>query len=374
MENLEMINSLEETYKGKRVLITGHTGFKGGWLSLWLQLMGAKVFGYSLEAVHDSVYHSFKLKEKLENEQIDDIRNYEKVRNFIVSVQPEIIFHMAAQPLVLDSFTDPITTYDTNVMGTVNLLESCKKLKKQCTVIIVTTDKVYKNKEWEYSYRESDELGGKDPYSASKSCCELVVNSYISSFFNNGAKWNNIKVCTVRAGNVIGGGDWSANRVLPDCIRSISEQKEIVIRNPNAVRPWQHVLEPLYGYLIAAMKIYNSVLKDDYYLENSYSYNFGPSQKDNKRVKDLVEEVLKNWDGKYVISTNKQVNLEAERLTLAIDKSINELKWMPVLSFEETVAKTVEWYKASFDLNVDIEDFTIGQILSFCSKLRSLSA
>lgn len=341
---------------GKNVLITGHTGFKGSWLTLWLTSLGANVFGYSLSPESDmSLFNNLKFNENLIS-TFNDIRNSECLDNFVQQSKPDIIFHMAAQPLVSESYINPVYTYQTNVFGTINLLEAVKKINKNCTIIVVTTDKVYENQEIEYAYKETDKLGGLDPYSSSKASCELIVNSWRNSFFK---KINNIKIATARAGNVIGGGDWSKNRIIPDLIRSLQDKKTLILRNPHSTRPWQHVLEPLSGYLILAEKIH---LCEDIIYQNSF--NFGPNEKSNKSVVELIEECFIHWKGHYLINENGNKFYESNLLQVSIEKSKVLLNWEPKWNFQECIKNTIEWYQ-SFYNSENITNVTLEQIKMF---------
>ena len=332
----------KEFWKGKNVLVTGHTGFKGSWLCLWLLKMGAKVSGISLDPESSkNHFDSLNIKREI-NHIICDIRNRENLKSHLKQINPEIIFHLAAQPLVLTSYEEPVETWEVNVLGTINLLDSIRTNKNECIAILITTDKVYQNKEWIHGYRENDRLGGYDPYSSSKAAAELAIKSWRSSFFNLEDKnpGNNFfAFSSARAGNVIGGGDWSKNRIIPDLVNALHEKKEIIIRNPSSTRPWQHVIEPLSGYLRLAEKLYENPTK------YSTSYNFGPHINSNKTVQNLVEESLKEWPGKFKFSQEKKVRHEAKMLNLVIEKAIKELEWEPFWDFGKTINKTISWYK-----------------------------
>ena len=330
-------------WNGKKVLITGHTGFKGSWLALWLLQMKAKVYGLSLPPESSkNLFDSLKIKEDLVH-IICDIRDKEKLDKYIKDIKPEIVFHLAAQPLVVRSYQEPINTWEVNVIGTLNILNSLTKYCKESIGIFITTDKVYQNKEWVYGYRENDRLGGYDPYSSSKAATELAISSWRSSFCNlDNNQTSNFSFASARAGNVIGGGDWSENRIIPDVINSLEKNKTIIVRNPYSTRPWQHVLEPLSGYLSLAEKLINE--KQKY----STSYNFGPYINSNRTVKELVEECLKSWDGEYKNANNFKELHEAGMLNLVIEKAIKELNWEPKWDFKKTIKKTMSWYKKVF--------------------------
>lgn len=328
---------MSKFYKNKRVLITGDTGFKGSWLALWLNSLGAKVYGYSLPVENENAH--FKII-CLENDidHIDgDLLDYKKLDQTFQNIQPEIVFHLAAQALVRLSYDEPKLTFDTNVAGSVNILEVIRKTNSVKSLIYVTSDKCYKNKEWLWGYRENDELGGHDPYSASKAAAEILFSSYSNSFFSKNA---NIGIASVRAGNVIGGGDWALDRIVPDCIRSIMEGKDIEIRNPLATRPWQHVLEPISGYMLLAQRLYEDPAKF------SGSWNFGPSIESIKTVKVLTEktiEILEN--GSVTVGVADKNKHEAGLLHLNCDKANHKLGWKAIWNFEETVKITIDWYK-----------------------------
>jgi len=333
------MNLLQDFYKGKKVLITGHTGFKGSWLTIWLKQLGAEVTGVALDPKTDrDLFLMAQLSEKITDYR-QDIRNLERVQDIFQKEKPEIVFHLAAQALVLTGYENPVATFETNILGTVNILEVCRHTQSVQQVVIVTTDKVYENKEQLTGYKESDNLGGHDPYSASKAAVEIVTQSYNYSFIQS--------VATARAGNVIGGGDWSINRIVPDCIRSLEKNETIILRNPEAIRPWQHVLEPLSGYLLLAMKMAGDSEK------YSGSWNFGPDETDTVKVKVLVEEILKFW-GKGSWEGNPDIYKphEAGILRLDINKSKNLLCWKPILNTGKAVEMTVDWYKkySSYDV------------------------
>jgi CDP-glucose 4,6-dehydratase len=327
-------------YKNKKVFLTGHTGFKGSWMLVLLQILGAKVKGYSLKAPEKSLFND--IKENLECESvIADIRDKTRLLEEVQSFQPDIIIHMAAQPLVLDSYKNPVYTYEVNAIGTANLLEATKSVVGKCVVINITTDKVYENKEWIYSYRENDALGGYDPYSASKACSEIITASYRSSFFNPDNYNNHQKaIATARAGNVIGGGDWAENRIIPDIIRAVTNDEKLLLRNPTAVRPWQHVLEALYGYLLLAINLDSNpgIFSD--------AFNFGPLYDESVTVEHLVKKAIHTWKkGDYYIEPQSIKLHEAKLLRLDCSKAVNLLKWTPQWSAEDAIQKTINWYK-----------------------------
>jgi CDP-glucose 4,6-dehydratase len=358
MENLVMQPQFLSYYKGKKVFITGHTGFKGAWLMACLHIAGAKIKGYALTPEYENGLFSLLAPLRIGESVIADIRDKEHLQKEIISFQPDFIFHLAAQPLVRRSYEIPAETFEVNVIGTANLLEAVNKLAAKCTVVVITTDKVYENKEQDILYNENDPLGGYDPYSASKACTEIVVSSFRNSFFNT-AKYNqhHKAITSARAGNVIGGGDWSSDRIIPDIVRSLQQQESIDVRNPNAVRPWQHVLEPLSGYLQLAEMLDNDPLKF------SKPYNFGPLPDDHLTVKQLVETAIESWgDGNWTDSSNPAQPHEAGLLKLDISRAMNELKWFPKLSAKDAISWTINWYKQNRDKQTD---FTFKQIKDY---------
>ena len=326
-------------WSGRRVLLTGHTGFKGSWLALWLISLGADVSGLSLEPDPDqTLFKELELTNKLDH-RVGDIRDLDVVRQTVSEVQPEVVFHLAAQPLVRLSYLDPLQTWSTNVMGSVNLMESLRSIDHTCSVVMVTTDKVYKNNEWIYGYRENDPLGGHDPYSSSKAAAEIAISSWRESFCGNALHQNpHLRIASARAGNVIGGGDWSLDRIVPDTIRALEKGAAICIRNPDSTRPWQHVLEPLGGYLRLAEVLSVSS-------EYASSFNFGPNLNSNRSVKDLVEEMLIYWPGQWEDASDDSKLHEAGLLNLVVDRAYQSLGWQPVWDFSLTVSKTVNWYR-----------------------------
>lgn len=334
-----------KAFSGKRVFITGHTGFKGSWLSYWLQSLGAVVKGFSLSPITDqNLFTLLELSTSIES-VIGNINDYSSLSNELISFQPDFIFHLAAQPLVRKSYKDPLDTFHTNVIGTANILQALNYLHKPCTCICITTDKVYENKEWIYPYRENDRLGGYDPYSASKACSEMVISSFSNSYFNIKTYNEHTKaIASARAGNVIGGGDWSEDRLLPDIVKSLSAKKGIIIRNPSAVRPWQHVMEPLRGYMHLALSLQKDVHK------YTGGWNFGPHTEDNFSVLELSEMAINIWgEGNLNIAQDANAPHEAHLLRLDISKAAGELKWFPKMRAEEAIQRTINWYKAFYD-------------------------
>jgi CDP-glucose 4,6-dehydratase len=327
-------------WRGKKVWVTGHTGFKGSWLSLWLLQLGAEVKGMSLEPnTNPALFNQLNLFAHLCH-QVGDVRDRDIVRQSIDQWQPDIIFHLAAQPLVRRSYLEPAETWNTNVMGTINVLESLKQLTHPCAVVVITTDKCYENREWLYGYRETDPLGGHDPYSSSKAAAELAIASWRSSFFSG--EEVPIGIASARAGNVIGGGDWAEDRIVPDAMRSLLTQKAIPVRNPRSTRPWQHVLEPLGGYLRLGQKLYEELSTD--MRELSSAFNLGPSLSSNRTVRDLVECILQSQSGSWIDQSDPNAVHEATLLNLVTDKAFHLLNWQPVWDFERTVQETVDWY------------------------------
>lgn len=366
---------MKEFWQGKRVFITGHTGFKGSWLSLWLLELGAMVYGYSLEPeTRPALFNQLDLTNKLEH-QIGDIRDSSTLAKVIIEFAPDIIFHLAAQPLVRRSYIEPVATWEINVLGTINVLESLKKLTHPCASIFITTDKCYENREWVFSYRENDPLGGYDPYSSSKAGAEIAIASWRRSYFQ--APDASIKVASVRAGNVIGGGDWAEDRIVPDAMRSLAQKQVIPVRNPQATRPWQHVLEPLGGYLLLAEKLYKQMINTDFSgLQLDAAFNFGPSLSSNRTVKELVETVLQNWPGQWHDYSDPTAVHEAKLLNLTTDKAFHTLGWQPVWDFERTIQETVSWYRQAGQLNPHdhnaFTELTLSQIHQYTLVRDSL--
>ena len=360
MENMVGISDLKEHYKNKKVFITGHTGFKGSWLSTILLSMGANVKGYALELEYDnSIYNELQKNENFTS-IIDDIRNSKRLKTEILNFEPDYVFHLAAQPLVRLSYRKPADTFEINVIGTANLLESIKQLNNKCTTVIITTDKVYENIEQHIHYKETDRLGGHDPYSASKACTELVVSSFRNSFFQLHEYLTHQKaVATARAGNVIGGGDWSEDRIIPDIVKSLINEKPIEVRNPGAVRPWQHVLEPLFGYLLLGVNLNADPTKF------SEAFNFGPNDTDHLTVKEVVEKCINvmNKGSWKDVSNNTQPH-EANLLMLDIEKAKNKLGWKPKLNSSEAIIWTMNWYKLHKE---NTATFTNEQIATYQS-------
>ena len=341
---------MDNFWKDKKVLITGHTGFKGTWLSLWLIKLGAKVMGYSLNPDENiSLFNQLRMYEKCTH-YVGDILDKELFNELVNEFSPDIVFHLAAQPLVGTSYEEPLKTWSTNVIGTINLLEILRELNKECVAVLITTDKVYQNKEWEYAYREEDPLGGYDPYSSSKAAAEIAISSWRSSFCGDlPHQTSKLFIASARAGNVIGGGDWTKSRIIPDLVEGLSKKQEVLIRNPLSTRPWQHVLEPLSGYIKLAKLI--SIEKNNPNLTSSF--NFGPELNSNQPVRKLVKNCLAYWDGIVKEEVCLNAPHEANFLNLSIDKSFHKLNWKPSWDFETTVERTINWYKNVLLLNKD---------------------
>lgn len=358
MVNTDLFNGF---YYGRKVLITGHTGFKGSWLCLVLHNLGADVYGYALDPpTNPSLFVKANISNYITS-IIGDIRNYDLLKGVLIKLQPEIIIHMAAQPLVMESYRNPRETYDINVMGTVNLLDIARQVKSIKAILNVTTDKCYENKEWHWGYRENEPMGGYDPYSNSKGCSELVTSSFRNSFFNpKDYLTHGVAIATARAGNVIGGGDWAIDRLIPDFIRSISKGEKVKIRSPYSIRPWQHVLEPLTGYLTLCKKLV--INGSDF----SCAWNFGPDDQDAKNVEWIIQTLCKTWgNASYEIDKHPQPH-EANYLKLDCSKAKAELAWNPKWDIETTIKTIVEWNK-SFLAGDDIYEITKYQINKYFS-------
>lgn len=371
--------NFDHTFKNRRVLVTGDTGFKGSWLCEWLLAEGAEVHGIGLAPnTEPSLFEQLHLVERIQHTDLD-IRDATALRAYIHALRPEIVLHLAAQPLVRLSYEHPVETYATNVMGTVHLLEAVRTLnsspstvRQPVAVVCVTTDKCYENQEWLHSYREEDPMGGHDPYSSSKGACEIAIQSYRRSFFSEPAECG-VALASARAGNVIGGGDWALDRIVPDCIRALQKGASIQVRNKMATRPWQHVLEPLGGYLLLAAELWRG-LSEQAPLQANFAYsdlcsafNFGPNLQSNRPVGDLVEEVLKNWPGEWSDQSDLNAPHEASLLNLATDKAHHMLNWQPCWNFAETVAETLQWYQTAQLETFDAGAETARQIQRYVS-------
>ncbi len=347
-------------YKDKKVFLTGHTGFKGSWLALWLTKLGAEVCGYSLEPnTTPSMFTELDVQNKIKKSIIGDILDYDKLAKEIQDFQPEIIFHLAAQPLVRLSSSEPILTYKTNVIGSLNVLEAARNCSSVKAFVNVTTDKCYENKEINRGYREDEPMGGYDMYSSSKGCVEIMSSSFRRSFLQNG-----YAMATARAGNVIGGGDWALDRLIPDCVRFINTGEKIEIRNPVAVRPWQHVLEPLSGYLLLGEKLL------EHGLHFADGFNFGPYEDSVLKVAEVAQKVVENY-GKGEVVVHKRDNLhEANLLMLNIEKAEKVLGWTPTYTANQAIRETVDWYKHFYAEDTDMYNFTLNQINKYEENIK----
>jgi CDP-glucose 4,6-dehydratase len=358
-----------DAYRGKRVFLTGHTGFKGSWLAEWLLALGAEVTGYALPPnTEPALFTQLGLAARLQHTEAD-VRDLARLRQAVEAARPDFVFHLAAQPLVRLSYEQPVETYEVNVMGTVNVLEAVRQAGRPCVVVAITTDKCYENKEWVHSYREEDPMGGYDPYSSSKGAAELVISAYRRSYFS--APNSLVRVASARAGNVIGGGDWALDRIVPDCIRALQKGEVIPVRNKVATRPWQHVLEPLSGYLWLGACLANPQLSP-FSSQLASGFNFGPALSSNRTVADLVQEILEHWPGRWDDKSDPKAVHEARLLNLATDKAYHFLNWSPVWSFSETIAQTANWYLRADSAANDIRQLTTGQIQSYTQAAQAL--
>jgi CDP-glucose 4,6-dehydratase len=366
------MSAFANTFQGKRVLVTGHTGFKGSWLCEWLLGLGAKVTGLALGPTTDpALFSQLGLQHRLDH-RIGDIQDRATVQNVISEVQPDFVFHLAAQPLVRLSYKQPVETYSVNVMGTVHVLDALRNLRKQCAAVMITTDKCYENREWLHAYREEDPLGGYDPYSSSKAAAEIVIGAFRRSFFPPQNR-EGVKIASARAGNVIGGGDWAQDRIIPDAMRALRASEAIPVRNPAATRPWQHVLEPLSGYLwLAAALAAPSLLQRPSAEIFSGAFNFGPGLASNRTVVELIEAALTFRSGNWVDQSDPNAVHEANLLNLSTDKAFHLLRWQPVWDFRETVAQTVRWYLTADQQQSDLLELTREQIRGYQNGARSL--
>jgi len=347
-------------WKNKTVLVTGHTGFKGSWLCLWLLRLGANVIGYSLPPSPGFLFEKLNLSSCIEENHYGDIRDFNSLSSLVSSIRPDVVFHLAAQPLVRYSYKKPRETWDVNVFGTVNLLETVRLIDSKCAVIIIATDKVYLNKEWPYGYRELDPLGGYDPYSSSKAAVEIAVDSWRSSFMSSSSSTNNCHLASVRAGNVIGGGDWAQDRIIPDLVRAFQQSKTLIVRNPLATRPWQHVLDPLNGYLALAQQLYQSP-------SFAQAYNFGPLPSSQRNVAELVTEASSILPIKFSLLEIEPSLHEATLLHLSIDKAIRDLLWSPKWDFTTTISKTINWYKLVLEGALSEHEACLNDLTAFSS-------
>ena len=353
-----------EFWAGKRVLLTGHTGFKGSWLALWLTQLGAHVTGVGLEPdTSPSLFRQLDLERRLERHHIADIREAHALVEIAKACQPQVVFHLAAQPLVRRSYQDPLGTWATNVQGSLHVLEALKPLQHQCAVVMVTTDKVYENQEWAYGYRENDRLGGHDPYSASKAAAEIAIASWRASFCGTAPHQSqHLSIATARAGNVIGGGDWAEDRIVPDAMRALAAGQPVPVRNPNATRPWQHVLEPLGGYLRLAEALATDPAPP------CEAFNFGPQLEASRPVRALVITMLSHWPGEWLDQSDPNAPHEASLLHLQIDKTHHRLGWQPRWDYSTTMARTVAWYRAVHEGGRPLE-CCLGDLAFYQEKL-----
>ena len=355
---------MKNYFSGKKVLITGHTGFKGSWVAIWLNILGAKVAGISNS--FPSFFNHYKLlnlNKKILSKNLD-IRDLKNLKKFINKYEPDFVFHLAAQSIVKVAYKNPIETWSTNTMGTINILESLRQLKKKCVAVIITSDKCYENLEIKRGYHENDRVGGKDPYSASKASADIAIRSFIDSFFLH--KNNKVFIAIARAGNVIGGGDWSPNRLIPDCVRSWSNKKKVFIRNPHSTRPWQHVLEVIYGYIILATNLYkNPKLHGEV-------FNFGPSNNQNYKVISLVKLMKKYWKNVSwkLHKNNNKIFKESSLLKLNSIKAKKILKWKSLLTFNENISLVANWYKTFYLNPKKAYDLTLNQIKFYQKILK----
>jgi len=362
-------NLFGSVYAGKKVLVTGNTGFKGAWLTAWLLQMNAKVYGLSKDIpTTPSMFEVMKLRKRITHFE-EDVRNAEAVNKIIADIQPDFVFHLAAQPIVSYSYENPVETITTNVIGTTNILEALRKLNHPCTAIIITSDKCYDNVEWVWGYKETDALGGKDIYSGSKGAAELVCKSYYHSFFSK--EKSVVRIATARAGNVIGGGDWALDRIVPDCMRAWSEEKIVEIRSPKATRPWQHVLEPLSGYLQLGQVLYNNRNL------NGENFNFGPRAEHSHTVQQLLEDLSKCWhftkaENAYKITDNITFH-EAGLLKLNCDKALFHLRWQSTLDYATLIDFTGDWYYQFYTGKQDMFAYTTKQIEMYEEKAKQLN-
>ncbi len=352
-------------YQGKRVLVTGHTGFKGGWISLWLKQLGAAVWGVSLPPPTHPNLHEIIHPQAFAGEIECDIRRLDELASGVKRIQPDVIFHMAAQPIVRRSYSEPLETFETNAVGTANLLESVRRADLACILIVITSDKCYENREWDFAYRENDPLGGHDVYSMSKAATELVVQAWNKSFFSPNSNLG--PVATVRAGNVIGGGDYAQDRIVPDCVRALIQKQPILVRNPSAVRPWQHVLECLSGYLWLAARLSQEPKTS----RLVGAFNFGPEPSARQPVRRLVQEILSGWPGEWVDGSNPTSPHEATLLSLSIEKAGALLGWYPTWGFKEAIQRTMAWYhERHMHQRSKMLQFSIGQIAEYVEAAR----
>lgn len=356
---------LKETFAGKTVLVTGHTGFKGSWLTAWMQQLGARVVGIALAPPSvPSHFEAAAMGQDMQDLRMD-VRDRRAIEEAIVTARPDFVFHLAAQAIVRHSYADPVATWETNVLGTLHVLEALRKVDNTCTAVLITSDKCYDNVEWVWGYRETDTMGGGDPYSASKGAAELAIKSHIRSYFRPGE--TKVRVTSARAGNVIGGGDWAADRIVPDCVRAWAAGNPVILRNPHSTRPWQHVLEPLSGYIHLAAELSR---RPELHGE---PFNFGPSSHVNQTVLQLVQKMALHWENvKWVDASQPGVRLhESNLLKLNCDKALFQLSWEAVLDFSDTVKMTAEWYRSYYAQSAGCRTVTSQQIQEYTEKARA---
>lgn len=375
------VRELRSAFCDKTVIVTGHTGFKGAWLAEWLLMLGAHVIGVALPPeTEPSLFLALGLADRLDH-RIQDIRDGAAMERIVEESQPDYLFHLAAQPLVRLSYSEPVATYATNVHGTVHVLNALLKLQltynetaaKHCAAVFITSDKCYSNREWSFSYREDDILGGYDPYSSSKACAELAIASFRQSFFNpqEVAATTRIGIASARAGNVIAGGDWSQDRIVPDCVRHLQRQQAIQVRNPGAIRPWQHVLEPLFGYLLLALRQRQALETRDAAALEKYAsaFNFGPETASHRTVECLVHTVLQHWPGAWERQLQTGAPHEARNLQLACEKAFQVIQWRANWTFEEAVKRTIVWYRDYLNAGRDVRLLTRADIEAYMRKV-----
>lgn len=358
---------IKTQYRGKKVLVTGHTGFKGGWLTQWLLMMGAKVYGYALDPpTEPALFDQLGLSGEIAH-QLADIRDFAAFKGYLDEVEPDIVFHMAAQSLVRESYERPLETVEVNTLGTAHVLDAIRQAGRPLVVIVVTSDKCYSNREWLFGYREEDRMGGYDVYSSSKGAAELLIDSWRTSFFHPAKlAGHGVMLASVRAGNVIGGGDWAKDRIVPDCVRALSQGQVISLRNPLATRPWQHVLEPLSGYLRLGAVLLDPARPATEKSKYCSGFNFGPLLASNQSVRALAEKVIEAWgSGSWADCSDPDAVHEAQLLQLTIEKAYHMLGWLPCWNFDVTVRRTMGWYREVLVNSANPKDATMAQIAEY---------
>lgn len=363
---MNSVSSQHDFWRGRRVWLSGHTGFKGSWLALWLIHWGAIVEGFALDPIEVEpagvpLYQDLGLSADLDHDERADLADLDLIVARLQAFRPEVVFHLAAQPLVRRSYCEPLLTWQTNVIGTCHVLEALRQLPDPCTAVLITTDKVYDNREWDFGYREQDPLGGHDPYSSSKAATEIAIASWRASFCGSAPHQRpDLRIASARAGNVIGGGDWAADRIVPDAIRALMAGQDIAVRSPRSTRPWQHVLEPLGGYLLLAERLHGDP-------SLASAFNFGPDREANRPVQKLVEGILTHWPGQWRDASDPLASHEAGRLDLTTDKAFHQLGWRPRWDFDTTVAETTEWYRR-FHAGESCRQLCLEQIDRYLAK------